>query len=372
MNKCLYIFFCLIIFLGGCKTVSPENLPLDETRRISPVHKEMTDIPTARDLKLSKAYAEVNDAIINKDYNKALSEAWITRRIYHDLDYFSNLTFIEGFAFENVGLDSLAKDKYRFFLENSQKTYSGRFRGNEFLDEDGFIRNNQRNHAFAFINDAKSEDTVIFKKFVPKYYHDRYQPGYLTIEALYNRKKANLDIFLGRDYNKYWNVGVRLNIPLKRYFGAVVQTMFSKEIGSLTLGFPTQLYKSDDERLAFEFTPYFSLLCSDYKHPGDGAELFVDYGARLSAGYYLIPNLSIGAYYQYRFHNENNPYKTNSGILICKENEFDASVYYNLLKNISFKAGVKNKDIVAGFFLSGWEISYSINHNRFIFTTGIF
>ena len=51
---------------------------------------------------------------------------------------------------------------------------------------------------------------------------------------------------------------------------------------------------------------YSDSIIVDTANYGVGQSLF-NFGGMLSAGYYLLPNLSVGAYYKYNFHNTNIP-----------------------------------------------------------------
>jgi hypothetical protein len=90
-------------------------------------------------------------------------------------------------------------------------------------------------------------------------------------------------------------------------------------------------------------------------------ENFMNFGARISAGYYPVQNLAIGAYYQVNFHDQNNPYQSKkTPIQLWLYNEYDVSLYYNIFKGFSLKSGIKNDDLVAGIIWSYWEILYDI------------
>ena len=65
----------------------------------------------------------------------------------------------------------------------------------------------------------------------------------------------------------------------------------------------------------------------------------------------------------FNFHNTNNPILTkNHNINLWRQNKYDLSLYYDISKGLSFKAGLYNGELVSGLFWSGWEIAYNITN----------
>lgn len=140
---------------------------------------------------------------------------------------------------------------------------------------------------------------------------------------------------------------------------------YSRNMSEFGLAMPIQIYKSENNNFGLKFTPFLNYLSIDSVKIDNTKYQFneniLNFGGRISLGYYLIQHFAIGAYYQYNFYNENNKIvNSKSQIAIWLKNEYDLSLYYNIYKGFSLKAGIKNNDFVAGLLWSGWEISYNI------------
>ena len=153
--------------------------------------------------------------------------------------------------------------------------------------------------------------------------------------------------------------------------------MTSGNTNGLGVAVPIQVYKSANDRLGIKVSPFASFTHSDsikFEDTNYGiGQSFFNFGAKFSVGYYLLPNLSVGAYYKYNFHNTNNPILTkNNNLNLWWNNEYDLSLYYDITKGLSFKAGVYNGDIVSGVFWSGWEVAYNITNPGLIVRVEMF
>ncbi len=105
--------------------------------------------------------------------------------------------------------------------------------------------------------------------------------------------------------NDRFSVGLQLYKPINKTLSIFAQGMISDEIKSLTIGAPTQLFKSFDNGIGLRITPFLSYLSIESLY---GSVItyqeMLDFGWKLSAGYFIAPNLSFGAYYKYHYYNE--------------------------------------------------------------------
>jgi len=325
------------------------------------------------DWELSVLYDEINKSLRNGDYKNVFSNAWKARDIYPDIDLYSDLPFLEGYALEMLGLDSLAGFKYEQFLRSSGKKYSDRQRGYEYADINDSMFVSQRKYSRKFLLSLPRDNKITFNPVPPKYYYNPYQPGYSISESLNQTGKTYLRFLIGNDLSGGLSYGMQIYKSVGNSVSIFAQGMYSGNMSYFSFGAPVQLYKSADNGLGLKISPFISYYSFNNISSGNsGNKGFLDLGGKLSAGFFLFPNLSIGAYYQYFFHNETNKYRLSPELVIWNMNEYDISAYFNIFKNLSFKAGIKNSDVVVGLFISGWEISYSIKNNGFIFRTDIF
>jgi hypothetical protein len=140
---------------------------------------------------------------------------------------------------------------------------------------------------------------------------------------------------------------------------------------AFSIAAPVQLYKAASNKVALKFSPFVhaywidSLVINDNGYSMN--KWLFNAGAKLSGSYLLVPNLSLGAYYRFNIANSKNPvYYPDKNVSIWFTNEYDISFYLNIINEISLKAGMKNNDLVVGFFLSGWELSVNLSDFGFI------
>lgn len=321
------------------------------------------------DLKISKLYSEINAHIESKEFDSALIKLNQLDAIYPDIRKFSDFLFLKAIAYEQIDSLDKAKTIYADYLNYSSGKYSVKFRGYRDLDITDSIWALQRNYAREKLADSAADNYSIFlSDLTPKYHFNSYQPGFLiNPEDLSRGAKWHTMFVFGLDYLDGFGLGVYVNRKLKSNLDLNMWEMTSENTRSLGAGVPIQVYKSANDRFGVKVSPFASFTHSDSiivdnTNYGVGQSFF-NFGAKLSAGYYLLPNLSVGAYYKYNFHNANNPIQTkNNNIYLWWHNEYDLSLYYDISKGLSVKAGVYNGDVVSGLFWSGWEIAYNITN----------
>jgi len=324
------------------------------------LRKEPSVLLKRSDWTMATYFNAIHAAITNKDYNQVFAYARSIRSIYPQADLFSNLTFLEGYTFEQLGLNTEAKKSYTRFLNNSSQTYSRLQRGYENADPNDSIYLEQRNAARQFVNGNRALHVFNFPPIPPKHYVIPNQPGFLTATSTLSKKRLSAGLTLGRDYRDDLSLGLRLSRPLTTSTQLVVQADVSRNAMEGTLGLPLQLYRTENNSFGIKLSPFLTY-CYRYDTNPAADEVtyqrsYVNGGFQVSAGYFLLPNVSIGGVY----------------FLQPGKNSYDLSLYWGLLDNLALKAGVKDKDILVGFFLSGWEISWSLNHQRLLLTSTLF
>jgi len=416
MKQYSFCFLVPLFFLTGCSTLNVKNITYDAIKNRYEYHSmfrsvelrneqqqlidstnieafinetvsrknrypfseriEQADLLKQSDWKLASHFNEIHQSLTIEDYNRVFTRASEIRSIYRDADLYSNLLFLEGYAFEQLGLDNEATKKYDQFLHFSSQPFTDRQRGYETTDYGDSLYIHYRSHASQFLSGNPSGKSLSFDPIPPKHYYNPYQPGFSQRPALSGINNLTIGLLLGRDLSDDVSVGVQYCYPLTKSISLFAQGMFSNDMSVFTVGLPIQVYQSPDNRFSAKFTPFLtcqhidSLTADGIRHVVNQG--FFDFGARLSASYFLMPNLSIGSYFNYYYRNEYNKLRTQSNVALFTRNEFDISLYYGLLKGVSLKAGLKNDNVVVGLFMSGLEISWSLNHPGIILKSDLF
>ena len=81
------------------------------------------------DFDMATIYSNVQKSLKNKEYGSVFTGINMMRYEYFDIDYYSDILFLEANAYENLGMSDTAKYIYRKFLCSSSKKYSNRFHG---------------------------------------------------------------------------------------------------------------------------------------------------------------------------------------------------------------------------------------------------
>jgi len=338
---------------------------------------EDNDYLHASDLEMAKIYSHVQSSIDNKDYGSVFTSLNLLRFEYFDIDYYSDCLFLEANAYENLGMIDTAKYLYTRFLKIASKKFSNRFRGYKFFDSNDSDFVAERNYAMAFCNsihfplDLKNDEPIL-----PKYYFGSYQPGYmLNKEDIDYLPKGNVDASIGLNRDMFNHLAIIAQfIFQKNGFGCNAFVQKSRDVSTIGMAVPIRIFQSKTNRFSLKLSPFISENVITYYRAADTLNVgAVDFGARVSSGFYIMPNIAIGAYYEYHYYNANNKYSIpKSPYQVNWKNEYDVSAYYNVMKNFSLKVGVKNNDFVLGFFLSGSELSWSFYNKEILFRTSLF
>lgn len=318
------------------------------------------------DFEISKSYSKINRLMIDGNYRKSLTELNRLHTLYPDIYKYSDIDYLKGVAFEQLGQADSAQILYDHFLKYSSQKFSSRFRGHRDEDQHDNTYLAERNHAKNFLLKKETTTPPGIAPFQPKYYYASHQPGYiLNSEDLGKGSRGLLMFMFGMDFNGDFTSGFQYYYKINERIAINPRIATSGNIKEYTLAVPIQVYKSDNNQVGLKFTPFMNFLSIDSMTIDQQKyalnDHFLNVGARISAGYYPVQHLGIGAYYQMNMHDKNNPFQSkNTPVQLWINNEYDVSMYYNIAKGFSLKSGIKNDDMVAGIVWSYWEILYNI------------
>jgi hypothetical protein len=325
------------------------------------------------DRELTSAYSNISTQILNKDYNRALGEINTMKTLYPDAIRYSDVLFLEGYCYEQLQDTYSSSIAYSNFLRYSSGKYSALFRDYRDFDKNDSLWLLQRNYAKAFLleeNPLIAED--IFSEIKPRFFYSSFHPGYnMNRESLI--RGAIGHIWLLPDFSNFSNVtlGMQTYHKLNDVFDINPGIFFSNDIMGANLALPVQLYKSENNNLGVKISPFLnyaridSLTLDRKKYNVDKS--IVNWGAKISLGYYLTQKWSLGTYYKYNSYNAQKPLRIESqDIAIWRDNIFDASAYYHIFTSFSLKTGIRNGRFVAGFLLNGLECSFDFSRSEFI------
>lgn len=340
---------------------------------------EVANTIRASDLEIARLYSRAVENIRNEHYRGTLEAASALRDAYPPSRMFTDISFLEGYAHEKTGERKRAEEKYDEYLKFSSQKYSERFRGYRYADRNGEGWIDQRMYAKSFLagNTVAAADRF-FQPVIPKYYHVPLQPGFtLTGDGLAEHRRGILSVSVGLDLLSDLAVGAQYYRNLGK--GLDINPVFyiSRNIREFNLALPIQLIKTENDRFGLKLSPFASYMyIKKYEsvYPDKSLERSVfNYGAKASSSFFIVQKLSLGSYYTWHYYNENNPLiLSDESVEVRWRNEYDISLYYNLIKGLSLKTGIKSGDWVAGLYLTGWEVSYNFNENSIIVRTDLF
>ncbi len=331
------------------------------------------------DIEVAAYYAETVDKIRKGDYTGANDAASRLRLIYPPSVKFTDIAFLEGYSLEKKGDIDKANEKYEEFLKYSSQKYSERFRGYRYADMNDELWKQQRVYAAAFPeNSITGIENDFIQPLHPKYYHIPLHPGYtLNGDGLGEHRRGIISVSAGRDFDGDISLGAQYYRNLTKGFDINPVFSISKNLVDFNLALPLQIYKAKNDRFGLKLSPFASYMYIknyDSVHPDNTLKQSVfNFGAKASAGYYIVQKLSIGAYYTWHYYNEKNPMTlTAESVNVWWNNEYDVSLYYNLIKGLSLKSGIKSGNWVAGFYMTGWEVSYDFQDKAIIVRTELY
>lgn len=331
------------------------------------------------DILLAKRYSDVQSAIRMMDYSLGLRRLSELRCLHPAVEGFTDYFFMEGYLYEKMGFPDNASNAYQKFLSRSGQKYSRYFRGYRYADANDSVYVLERNYARSFLKDVSdSLSDSVFKPLIPRYYFTNNQPGFLYNPEDFSPNRRFIEsFFLGWDVSSDWLIGGQLSYLFSDRLNLNTELFASKHSWGFGLSLPMQLYRSPSNSFGIRLSPFAEVHVVDsFKINGHyqlAKETLLNFGAKLSASYFINQKLYVGSYYKYNYYNENRPYTLkNVSATIGYKNEYDLSAYYNLIKNVSLKMGVKNSCMVAGLYLGGLEVSYNLTNPGLILRTDHF
>jgi len=419
MQKKIWIYFCLLIFTYGCGTINPENVKYNTAKRqfeycrgkeavtLRNNHNQLIDSTNidefqfellemgyhypfnerlenddylnASDFMLATLYARINSDIQNKVYTRTLKNISELRNISPNIDLYSDCSFLEGYACEKLGIQDSASIAYQNFYTYSDKKYSKLFRGYHYADNKDSKYIAERNYAYHFLRQIPdSLDKDIIHPITPKYYYSSNQPGFTLNPEDFGKNTKYIPSFsLGWSKTNDYSIGFQISSLLNEKADLNLMAYYSRNMSGFGLSVPLQLFKYESNRFGIKLSPFVTFNFIDSMKI-DGSCYSLDYhvinwGARISASYFLNQRFWLGTQYLYNFFNEKHKYIGNKAYAaVWYENEFDLSAYYHILKNLNLKVGAKNSGLVAGFYFNGLEISYNFTNPGIILSSNNF
>lgn len=361
------------MLFSACGATRPDSLYYDENlRRTDAQWYEANGFIRTSDFKLGTYFDSIRRRFEADDPNAVFGLAGTIRQLAPYADWFSNLSYLEGRAFQQLDLHEEAREKYRDFIHYSSRLLPMRHTGAFGIDPSDSLYLRQRHHASAFLDGYYVEPPVVLPPCPPRYVYQPNQPGFSKPRWRSVRMSHEQHFFLEHGPENLLGFGLRTGLVLtpKVSFSLELASGMQGAYASVRLGLPLQLYQAPNDRFGIKLTPFF-----DYTHfdsievrstPVSMSGHYLDGGARLSVGWFVTPTLSLGAYGEYHVHNRRHPWISPQGIPFYTPNEVDVSLYYGVYEGLALKAGVKNEHLVLGLFLSGWELSYSLNKGVFV------
>ena len=325
---------------------------------------ENASIISEIDNDLVNVYTAINTSLIQKNADAALFFASELLVKYPESFQYTDVSFLLAKTWElKENIDS-ARHYYTLFIGFAGTKYSKRFHGYNNTDSTEICFNNERLYAINYIHNIPQNNTLdCFKPLETRYYYESNSQGYV-----WNKEdigyKQKLFPWVGINYsNKYSAIiSTGIGYVIKHKSALNFRTSVSKYNVDFFISIPFQIYKSQNCRFGLKIMPLFYY---DYIYnpidKGSKNGVFTP-GISISAGYHFTQNFYSGISYLRNFYNNNQKNVINiSGANSYISNELDISFYYQLLKGISFKAGLLNGHPIIGLTLTGVFMGY--NHS---------
>jgi hypothetical protein len=273
-------------------------------------------------------------------------------RAYPDAGKFTDVNFLEGQMWELFENSDSARFYYFKFLEFSSSKYSKRFRGYIYNDSAEHCFTKERKYALKFLEGQINEPVQsCLINLESRYYFESFSPGFLLNREDFSRHDRFIPV-------------VNFNIPpLKTvYLGIGLITLFDdkyalygevnrfKDFTNGQIAFPIEVYKAESNRFGINASPVFYYQVADNVEDNSN-QLFVNIGGSISTSYRFNRKLYIGISYLYYVYN--NKHKKRAIYFTHNENQFDLSMYYQIIKGMSLKVGMVNDHPVIGLTYVG-------------------
>ncbi len=340
---------------------------------------ELANSPKESDYHLAAIYSQSVREIKEEDYAEAAESIEKLEYDYPEALYYTDLAFLKGYLNEKTGREEEAGRSYEKFRSFSSRKFSERFREHRYSDPNDYYWQQQKDYASDYLSGQSPQiDTEFLRVIKPKYYFTNLQPGYtLSDEGLVEHSGGIYSASLGTDLSSSLAGGLQYYRNLFKGVDINPEFAISKNMWEVRMAIPVQLIRTENNRFGLKVSPFGHY--SNIRNVVTAGERFnvneqvFNYGVKASMGFYFVQQLSLGAYYTYNYYNADRPFSgSNQMPYLWWDNEYDVSLYYTLIKGLNLKAGMKSGDWVAGFYLTGWEISYNINEGKIILRTEMY
>ncbi len=313
--------------------------------------KEKNYFIKPQDHVLVNSYNQIITSLNEKKYEESSHLCQNILNQYPSLFYFSDVNFLKGYAWAQMGKKDSAQKYLQFFLQYSEKKYPDNFWGhNDIIARQNYCM--ERVLAYQFLQ-TDSIFITNFQNIFPKYYFQSFSPGYV-----YNPQ----DYRFGRKF--YYFFSLYENWHNNHLYGINVSYLFHKKVAitaSLRMNKNMQLYNvflpweilgAKNNRWGIKLTPVVNFL-------------------KISENNYFATSTGISASYHFNIR-----YYISGGILppalvqINKSPYFNTQIWYVLIgahlwKNISLASMYKNKDIITGVLINNLIIGHQWQKNQF-------
>ena len=286
-------------------------------------------------------------------------------KLYPNAFKYTDIDFIKAKFWEQANISDSASYYFNRFLLFSEKKYSGFFRGYSFDVDAWECYLNERQYAQNYIyGQPVDEPENCHKQLKPMFYYQSFSQGFVLNREDFGSKKNNL-FGIGLEYNTENNflVGVS-NIWLSNEKYIYRSSIFySENHMDISLSGSYQLYKSKDNSLGIKISP--SLILSQYgkKDTVLSKSPHFNPGLSLSLGYHFNQRWYFGASYTAFLFNEFTHKSLKEDYFL--ENIYDISLYYQIIKGISFKVGIDTGYPIIGFGFTGSSLGYFFRNKGF-------
>ena len=320
------------------------------------------------DAELVNLYAGITCSIRLKSFSGANFFINELKRKYPDAYKYTDLLFLEGLKWQILSNHDSAKLCFTNFLKLSGSKYSQRFRGYYFSDSAALQFTEERNYAKSFLHSEKLDPENFYKNDIfPKYYYESFSQGFVLNKEDFGNQKIIPGIALAIGNHGSYLYGIGAKWLVNQNIAASGQFSITDYYFGALADIPIQLYKSPNNSLGIKFTPliYYQFVkkTRNFENVNRG---YLNPGAGLSISYHFTQRLYLGTSYLYYFYNQFDKADIKGETIEVNQiNEYDISLYYQLIKGVSFKAGMVNKLPVIGFTLTGNNFVYKFRTKTF-------
>ncbi|MBN2440016.1 MAG: tetratricopeptide repeat protein [Spirochaetales bacterium] len=314
---------------------------------------------------------------INKgNYFTAIEHFQNARRLYPELIYYSDISFLLGYCYEKTDSWEKAVGYYQLFINKSPQKYSRRFLEIDRIRSD--LYREQLLYARSYINHESPPFHELFtKNETVKYYNNYMYPGFEV--GLYPGIRSVGFSFIPDFHNIMESfVYVGASYTFNRWFDAGGMIGFPDPL-MCEVSADFQLFRAADRRYGISLeTSLFYLLKDDITADGETIVLepplhFINSGIKIGIGYYILPDLFMGGYYQYNLFNEYFKFEFSANgatSMIWNSNSYGITIRYLFLKNADLDLSFRKGELYSGanvyFYSYNLFVGYAFFENRFV------